>query len=828
MARFTHGIGFFVFSLGAMSLTGCSDSPRPPLGAKAAQNSISPEVLLTKVRSKYATAKSYSDNASLKQRGVNRSRGTITEMPFTYLSLMFERPNRYALTYEDAVPGSQGKTKYRVVSDGKRIRSSASQLPEQIHEAVAPRETTTDNLIPEPELRSAILQVALENLFPQLAMMLTPDAEKAIFPRATQLEMLSDEKIGDNDCYRIRLTEPEGARVLWIDKDKLLLRRMEIPIESQRDALDPAGQFVSFSVDLDFENISLNAEFADEATHLDVPEDGRLVRRFVPPPPSGPSDALGRQVKEFGFTDAQGTAVTPSSLEGKIAVFDFWSTDCPPCKENTPALETAYQTLKEFDDVVFYAVSTDPKGLATPAVEKVLQSWGGSFPLLRDFDKHAFYQLDIRATPTLLVIGPDKRLQAQHLGILEDADDLVAKISSLRDGGDLVALAKEEHAEQLKQHDAILEAATLQTSLADDPPPRAEIAPRKLPEHLQIEELWSSKLANLNVPGDVQAMVVRGAEPGDFKVDRTRVAPILDLEIKEILVLDAGEAVVRFDGEGKFLGRIDLPKHAEKDSGFIRTTVDTDGVSWYLVSGAGWQQVFLYDEDWKLKLAFPDEPHSGVGDARFVNFKNDAAPSVVVGYRGGRGIQAGNLEGQLQWTNRHLDHVLQVANHPIPKSPDQSLWCTSTRGTVLEITADGKSQREFPVVGHSMIALVMPVGTVGGPCGLGLMRPGQYALVAFYGKDVVRWSYELPAGEYAGPIPPILTIGQSAYDTYRVVAGPDGSLHFVDLDGKLVDRFDYGKPIAGLAAVPSDQGTILLVSAGNRLTAWRIAANSTP
>jgi hypothetical protein len=61
-----------------------------------------------------------------------------------------------------------------------------------------------------------------------------------------------------------------------------------------------------------------------------------------------------------------------------------------------------------------------------------------------------------------------------------------------------------------------------------------------------------------------------------------------------------------------------------------------------------------------------------------------------------------------------------------------------------------------------------------------------------------------------------------------VVAGPDGSILFVGDDGQLIDRFDYGKPIAGLAAVPSAEGTILLVSAGNRLTAWRITTDSAP
>lgn len=790
---------------------GCNDmAPPPHKTATSSGTSVTAEELLSQVRAKYAGAQSYSDNATLKQRGVNRSRGTKTEVPFTQLSLLFVRPNRYAISYEDALPGSQGQTKYRIVSDGKRIRSSASQLPEQIHEAIAPRKTTPDNLIPEPELRSAILQVALENLFPQLVMLLAGDDEKPVFARATHRDFLPDEKIDATPCYRLSLTEPEGTRVLWIDKETLLLKRMEIPIEGQREALDPAHEYVSYSVDIDIENVTLDGEFPDSATEMEVPAGGRLVRRFIPPPPAGPSEALGQPVKTFQFSDIKGEPVTASSLAGKVVVLDFWATDCEPCKEGTPILQEAYEQLKDDDKVAFFGVSTDPKGLPTPKVEKTFKAWGATFPLLRDLDKNAFYALNVQATPTLLIIDPDSRLQASHLGPLENADDLVKKIRQLQNGENLVELAKQEHAEQLEQYVAILDAATLKTSLINEPPPAVETTARKLPEHLKVEELWNSEPAQLTAPGDIAISAVPGGE------------------IQEVLVLDSGKAVVRYDAAGKFLGRVELPQHSENLNGFIRTTIDLDGRSWYLVSGAGWQQVSLYDQDWKLKLAFPDESHSGVGDARFVNFKNDAAPSVIVGYWGGRGIQAGNLDGQLQWTNRYLDHVLQLANHPIPKSPDHSLWCTSTRGTVLEVAADGKSQREFPVVGHSLVALESPDESHDENCGLSLIEPGQYALVEFDDTGKVVSSYDLPPGEFAGAIPSILTIGQSANGTYRVVAGPDGSLHFVAPDGKLVDRFDYGKPITGLAAVPSAEGTILLMSAGNRLTAWRITVDSAP
>jgi thiol-disulfide isomerase/thioredoxin len=157
---------------------------------------------------------------------------------------------------------------------------------------------------------------------------------------------------------------------------------MEVPIEAQRAAMDPAKQFTSFSVDLDFQDVAFNPEFDDAAVSVQVPEKGRLVRRFVPPPPAAPSTNLGKPLKEFSFTDAKGAKVTLASLKGKVCVFDFWASDCAPCKEHTPLLEKAYQEFKSADDVAFYGVSTDPKGLPTEAVEKTLQSWGATFGTL--------------------------------------------------------------------------------------------------------------------------------------------------------------------------------------------------------------------------------------------------------------------------------------------------------------------------------------------------------------------------------------------------------------------------------------------------------------
>jgi thiol-disulfide isomerase/thioredoxin/outer membrane lipoprotein-sorting protein len=788
-------------------LASCSEPGTPAKKSKQ----ISPEQLLAKLRSTYAGMKSYSDNAVVVERGVSRSRGTVTEIPYSRTSLLFERPNRYAISYEHGVASSQGSDQYRVACDGQRVRSSASELPEQIHEAVAPIVLTTDNLIPDPELRQAILQVAMENLFPQIALLLKADIEKPIFPRATRMELLPESNIGEAQCHRLALTESEGTRVLWIDKSKCILRRMELPIDNQREQMDPTGQYKTFSVDMDFENVVIDAEFDDAAVTIPVPAGGRLVRRFIPPPPVGPSVDLGKPVKEFTFTDASGAKVSSASLAGKVTIFDFWATDCAPCKQHTPTLEAAYQQLKSEENIAFYGVSTDPKGLSNQSVEKTLQAWGATFPLLRDLDKNAYYNLKVQATPTLMLLDPQGRLQAFHVGLLEGPSELVRKVRQVRGGEDLLQQAKADHARELDEYLAILDAATIEDSLIESGSSPSEIAPRKLPENLRAEKLWQSKLADLGDPGDVALST--GAQS----------------ENQEILVLDGGEAIVRFDRGGNMTGRTVLPTHAENKNGFIRLAIDAEGKQRYLASGIGWQQIFLYDQVWKFLFAFPDEKHSGIGDARFLITDSTGRPDMFVGYLGGRGVQRGNLDGQSIWFNRHLDHVLQVVTGPISESDERSVWCTSTRGTIFQISADGKLQREFPVVGHTMVSLEpQPVEGEQLHCGISQMESRQYSLVAFDTQGEVSWSYELPQGEYAEQIPPIQMLKLPTSGACHLVAAPDSSLHFISLKGELIDRFDYGDQIQGLAADSSEDGTFLWVSAGNRLTAWRITENSAP
>ena len=64
---------------------------------------------------------------------------------------------------------------------------------------------------------------------------------------------------------------------------------------------------------------------------------------------SGTTDA-----PDFTVFDKDGNQVQLSSFFGKPIVLNFWASWCPPCKEEMPDFETAYQN---YDDVQFLMVN---------------------------------------------------------------------------------------------------------------------------------------------------------------------------------------------------------------------------------------------------------------------------------------------------------------------------------------------------------------------------------------------------------------------------------------------------------------------------------------
>ena len=67
---------------------------------------------------------------------------------------------------------------------------------------------------------------------------------------------------------------------------------------------------------------------------------------------------VGDTAPHFEIRTQSGLTVSPSSFGGKVLVLNFWATWCPPCVQETPALEALHRELKD-SGVVLLGISVD-------------------------------------------------------------------------------------------------------------------------------------------------------------------------------------------------------------------------------------------------------------------------------------------------------------------------------------------------------------------------------------------------------------------------------------------------------------------------------------
>lgn len=124
---------------------------------------------------------------------------------------------------------------------------------------------------------------------------------------------------------------------------------------------------------------------------------------------------LGRPGPALTLTTIDGERIDLAKFYGQKPVYlKFWATWCTPCREQMPAFEHDYQSLK--DQMTIVAVNTGFND-SKPAIEAYRQRLGIHMPIVMDDGKLAA-ALNLRVTPQHVVIGRDGRIL--YVGHLED------------------------------------------------------------------------------------------------------------------------------------------------------------------------------------------------------------------------------------------------------------------------------------------------------------------------------------------------------------------------------------------------------------------------
>ncbi|MFM2032650.1 MAG: hypothetical protein RLZZ297_1415 [Chloroflexota bacterium] len=141
-----------------------------------------------------------------------------------------------------------------------------------------------------------------------------------------------------------------------------------------------------------------------------------------------------RPAPDFSLQTTEGKTLQLNELRGKIVVVNFWGTWCVPCREETPALQAAYEQLRG-DTVEFVGInlrSQEENGEpGDAAVEAFVESYGVQYPIVYDTDGSVARSYQISPIPVSYFLDTEGNIRYVYVGTLTTSD-VLALVERLR------------------------------------------------------------------------------------------------------------------------------------------------------------------------------------------------------------------------------------------------------------------------------------------------------------------------------------------------------------------------------------------------------------
>ena len=532
---------------------------------------------------------------------------------------------------------------------------------------------------------------------------------------------------------------------------------------------------------------------------------------------TGPYDLVGQKLPEFKFIDLQGKPWSSQSLAGKAALIHFWRTDAAEGEPMIPMIEQLYTKYKDNDKVAVLAVSLDHPETPAKAIEDVAKQLKISAPLLRDNGTEARERLKVIGPPTTLFIDAKGVLQDCNFDFSQIAAAAAPrKLERLLAGEDLAKETLEEFQQRSKKIEKGVdlqfsgEAQTVTVQQAKSTPAAAKNEPTKL----RLKSLW--KCPTVHPAGNILVSGETGGTPRIFVIEDFRSVSELGLD-------------------GKQLANV-KPKIANEEFFInLRSAAGGDGKRYFAAFAPTEQRFHLFDEKFNYLLSYPvdalENRHAGIGDVELGDLDGDGVLKAYVGFAGTVGVKCVSLQGTLIWSCRNLFNVSRVLPSPANDPAHHELCCVSDANSLAMLDAKGQLRDASRIPGEGILRSLMHADLAGSGqedwCGVTFVpdpqqTSGQFTALGLIPTGKVLWKYALPSGTQQAVEP--IVVGRLLPGTARqwLLPGSDGSIHILAADGTLIDHFNYGSQISGLATVEIDGKPVLLISSASGVEALRM------
>lgn len=147
-----------------------------------------------------------------------------------------------------------------------------------------------------------------------------------------------------------------------------------------------------------------------------------------------PVGETAKPAPEFALPGLNGGTVRLSDYRGKIVLVNFWGTWCEPCKEETPALQAAYQQLRD-QGLMIIGVDLRKQERPGPAgdadVRAFAERFGVTYPVALDVDGETARAYQVLPLPTSYIVDQTGTIRFVRVGIIK-AEEIEALFTRLR------------------------------------------------------------------------------------------------------------------------------------------------------------------------------------------------------------------------------------------------------------------------------------------------------------------------------------------------------------------------------------------------------------
>ena len=114
----------------------------------------------------------------------------------------------------------------------------------------------------------------------------------------------------------------------------------------------------------------------------------------------------------FALKDMDGRLHRLSDYRGQVVIVNFWATWCPPCREEMPSMQRAWEQLRK-EGIVMLGINV---GEDEDTIFAFTGSYPVDFPLLLDRDSSVIQRWSVMGLPTTFVVDPEGRLRYRAIG----------------------------------------------------------------------------------------------------------------------------------------------------------------------------------------------------------------------------------------------------------------------------------------------------------------------------------------------------------------------------------------------------------------------------